>query len=270
MRLAELEARIASIAELDEVVGAMRALAAVRMRQALDSLRAARVHTETVRAALDAARALLPSSDEPAHAPPAVAVVFGTEHGFAGAYNERLFEQTAGTSLIVVGSRATAFARDRGFDVIAGLAAASHPSGVVDVAQRAARELARHLEQTGRAAADAVYGRGAASGTPAFERRRLLPAPGSGRPRTGFPPLHDLDPRVLVAALAREALIADLAWIAMESLAAESAARMQAMSAARDNIERKLADLRRTEHRARQDQITTELLDLVTGTQARR
>jgi hypothetical protein len=47
----------------------------------------------------------------------------------------------------------------------------------------------------------------------------------------------------------------------MKALAAERSARMQAMSAARDNIERKLADLQRAKHRARQDQVATELID---------
>ena len=269
MRLAELEARIASISDLDEVVGAMRALAAVRLRQAQESLAAARVHAETIRAALDAARALVPPPELAAETPHTI-VVFGTEHGFAGAYNERLLDEAAGCALIVVGSRAVALARDRGLDVIAGLAAASHPSGVLDVAGAATAELVRHLERAGNTTADVLHGRGSGAGTPTFERRALLPAPPPKRPRGAFPPLHDLEPRLLVAALGHEALIADLACIAMESLAAESAARMQAMSAARDNIERKLTDLQRAEHRARQDQVTTELLDLVTGTRALR
>ena len=270
MRLADLEGRIASISDLDDVVGAMRALAAVRMRQAQECLHAARATAETVRTALDSARALLPAPKDVQPERSRTAVVFGTEHGFAGAYNERLLEHLSGDSVIVVGSRAVTLARDQGLDLIAGLAAASHPSGALDVAHRTAAELARHLEQTGQATADVVFGTGGLSAVPSFARRQLLPAAKPARPRAAVPPLHDLDPRALVAALAHEALVADLACIAMESLAAESAARMQAMSAASDNIERKLTDMRRTEHRARQDQVTTELLDLVTGTRARR
>lgn len=38
----------------------------------------------------------------------------------------------------------------------------------------------------------------------------------------------------------------------------------------RDNIERKLVQLEQAEHRGRQDQVTTELLDLITGAEALR
>lgn len=267
MRLAELEARIGSISGLDEVVSAMRALAAVRLRQAQESLNAARVYAETMRAALDAARSLLPQPEITGPESPLTIVVFGTEHGFAGAYNERLLDQAAGCAPIVVGSRAVSLARERGLDVIAGLPAASHPSGVLDVALAAAAHLARYLEQTGHTTADVLHG-SATLGAQSFERQRLLPTRPSARPGAALPPLHDLEPHVLVPALAHETLIADLAYAAMESLAAENAARMQAMAAARDNIERKLTELRRAEHRARQDQVTNELLDLVTGTRA--
>jgi len=54
----------------------------------------------------------------------------------------------------------------------------------------------------------------------------------------------------------------------LESLAAENAARLAAMSAAHDNIGRKLEDLTRAEHQLRQDAVTTELLDVVTGSEA--
>ena len=54
----------------------------------------------------------------------------------------------------------------------------------------------------------------------------------------------------------------------MEALAGENTARVAAMSAAHDNIERKLEDLRRQEDQLRQSEITTELIDVVTGSEA--
>jgi F-type H+-transporting ATPase subunit gamma len=103
---------------------------------------------------------------------------------------------------------------------------------------------------------------------PAIETVQLLPVVRSRATRATTPPLYHLEPRALVDVLVTELVVAELARIAMESLAAESSARMQAMSAARDNIERTLADLQRAHHRARQDQVTTELLDLITGSEA--
>jgi F-type H+-transporting ATPase subunit gamma len=269
-RLAELEARVTSIGELDDVVGAMRALAAVRMRQATESMIAARAHAEAIRAAFDAVQALLP--EDHARTPPGrqLVVVFCTEHGFAGAFNDRLLDRVnerSDSPVIVVGSRGASLAQERGLNVVASLTAASHPAGVLDVARCTAASITAYLDREHLACVDVIYGCGGGIGAPAIDSLQLLPVIPSPSP-PGFPPLHHLDARLLVEQLINELMFAELARIAMEALAAESSARVQAMSAARDNIERKLGDLRRAQHRARQDQITTELLDLITGVQA--
>jgi F0F1-type ATP synthase gamma subunit len=67
-------------------------------------------------------------------------------------------------------------------------------------------------------------------------------------------------PRNYVSARLTEAVV--------ESIAAENAARFAAMDSAHDNVAKKLAQLHRSAHLARQDEITTELLDLMTGAEA--
>jgi F-type H+-transporting ATPase subunit gamma len=54
----------------------------------------------------------------------------------------------------------------------------------------------------------------------------------------------------------------------MESVAAENGARLATMQSARQNISQAVETLRGTEHRIRQEQITAELLELVTGMEA--
>lgn len=257
-RLAELEARHASLDELDHVVGAMRALAAVRMRQAQEARRAARAYADAIRRALTAAQALVPPARDCTNAG-ALTIAFATEHGFTGAFNERVLDRAAslGAPMLVVGSRGLALAQDRRLNVIGGLAGPSHTSGVLDVASRIADELAKHPE----AVVDAVYGV-AATGTPELETSRLLPLP-QPPASSALPPLHTLEPHRLIGRLTSELVLAELARIGVEAIAAESSARMQAMTSARDNIERKLDELERSEHRARQDQVTTELLELI-------
>jgi hypothetical protein len=70
-----------------------------------------------------------------------------------------------------------------------------------------------------------------------------------------------------------EKLVADYVFAlltesAVEGLAAENAARFAAMDAAHDNVSKKLEQLRQDARQARQDEITTELLDRVTGAEA--
>jgi F-type H+-transporting ATPase subunit gamma len=68
--------------------------------------------------------------------------------------------------------------------------------------------------------------------------------------------------------LTAEYILSQLTEAATESLAAENAARFAAMEAAHDNVGKKLQALRLDASRARQEEVTTELLDLVIGQQA--
>ena len=56
----------------------------------------------------------------------------------------------------------------------------------------------------------------------------------------------------------------------LESLTSESGARMVAMKAASENAEEIIGDLKKSYNRARQDAITTELLEIISGAEALR
>ena len=57
-----------------------------------------------------------------------------------------------------------------------------------------------------------------------------------------------------------ECFFAELTRAAMEALAGENTAH--------DNIDRKIEELKRQEDQLRQEEITTELIDVVTGSEA--
>jgi F-type H+-transporting ATPase subunit gamma len=65
-----------------------------------------------------------------------------------------------------------------------------------------------------------------------------------------------------------EYLFALLTEAAVESIASENAARFAAMESAHDNVSKKLAGLQQNARQARQTEITSELLDLITGAEA--
>jgi F-type H+-transporting ATPase subunit gamma len=54
----------------------------------------------------------------------------------------------------------------------------------------------------------------------------------------------------------------------MESFASENAARLAAMQSARDKLEKRLSELQDRQWRLRQEQITEELLEIVTDADA--
>lgn len=216
-----------------------------------------------------------------------VLLVVCSEHGFSGTFNERLLDRAVELSdpesrLIVVGSRGADLARERCIaqggpeagdrnspEILhsAGLEAipmATHAAVVTAVARR----LAEDLRDCGELSA--VYGRHLGGGRYNAAERGILPldpALMSGS-RLRAPPVHYLSPPILLNRLAGEYLLAAITHTLMESLASENAARLQAMESADDNIADRLEGLRMDANRRRQEAITDELLDVVTGAEA--
>jgi F-type H+-transporting ATPase subunit gamma len=83
-----------------------------------------------------------------------------------------------------------------------------------------------------------------------------------------IPPIVTLPPEQLLDQLAEEYVYAELCAAVMLSYAAENEARMQAMIAARSNVERKLDELTASYRNLRQEEITAEIIELSAGTLA--
>lgn len=275
-RLAHLRARIGDIGELLEVVSTMRSLAAVRMQQATESLAGAREYAEVVEVALGEALGLGEPDDRPdGRAGGRVLLLFCSEHGFVGALNEAMLDHAAdvleeGGRLFVVGARGEAVAQERGIAVAWTLPMTSHRDGVPVLARRIAADLYHHFAAGAFTRLEMAYPRTRPGGAWSIERRSLLPLDPAALPSPPgrVPPLHSLPVPELIARLVEAYTMAQIVHGALEALAGENAARFAAMSAARENIEKRLADLRRLERQVRQEEITTELLDVITGARA--
>lgn len=276
-RVSDLRARMRSLGELREVVGAMRSLAAVRIQQAQETLEAIREYASVVERALcDSAPYPPPGSDATVveQPPPMTGVVaFGSEHGFVGAYNDRVLDRALGQvdgprdSIFVVGARAALLAKELEHPIAWTCPMASHVGGVDDVALRTAAEIANGVAE-GLTRVVLVYTRSARGEASQVVAETLLPfdvRPYASTRGRRPPPLSNLRPRALFDRLVEELTFAQLARAATESFASENAARLAAMDSAHENIDNKLVDLVRLEREGRQEEITTELLDIVTG-----
>lgn len=73
---------------------------------------------------------------------------------------------------------------------------------------------------------------------------------------------------VLLSRLLRQYLFVSLFRACAESAASEHGSRLSAMQAAERNLDERLESLTQVQRRARQDSITAELLDLVSGFEA--
>jgi F-type H+-transporting ATPase subunit gamma len=272
-QLPRLQARISSLRELRDLVRALRALAASHVQEAQGALDGIRRYVEVVEDAIAEGAALLPETDgpPPSPLPPSASalIVICSEHGFAGAYNERLLdraviERRERQALVVIGRRGAALAAERGLDVDRSFAMATHVGGVLGVTRRVADYLAAVPT------ADVVYASYRRGSDVEEEIRRILPldpALLAGAERRSSP-LHHLAPDALLQSLAGEYLFAEITRAVMESLASENSSRLRVMEMADHNIGDKLESLRRTENTLRQESVTSELLDVVTGSEA--
>ena len=277
----EIATRITSLKELLDIVAAIRAMAASQMQQALRSLEAIRGYSEQIREALSEAATLLPSvgASEVA-APPDQSglVVFCAEHGLCGGFNEHPLREAervraasdGGVALIVVGTRGAQICRERGSSPDLVLPMATHCAGVTGAARRVAAELYRMFSERRIAGVDVIYAEYAGAQLPRIERRRLLPleVPIVQNASTQLPPIINLQPQRLFDEIVGEYFFATLENAAMQSFFSENSTRFRTMEAAHQNIQNKSSDLTKLMQRLRQNSVTTEILDLISGSAA--
>lgn len=268
-QLARIEARLDSLAELSDLVGALRSMAASRAREAQAALAGTRAYCGIVtRAIADIAPEGVAGSPSPSESAPVLLLVT-SEHGFVGGFNTRLVEHAAqdratDERLIVVGRRGQVAAAEAGLPVDMAFPMTSRVDGITPLARR----IAARVSDVGRARiASAWHGTGAAcriASHPVLPLGDLLP----GAAPAAWPPLRHLPAARLLQDLAAEYLFARIADALMESFASENGARLMAMDAASRNIDDRLETLRREERAARQEAATSDMLDLVSGTEA--
>ncbi len=195
-------------------------------------------------------------------------LVLGSEHRFVGGLNRMVIDHAErgllpGDRLFVVGSRGRLEAAGRGIEFDWSLPMISRLDGVPALARSISYELYRRFVGENIVGVSMMFARTAAAGRWSVEQRSLLPldpslfSTGAG----STPPLSNLGPDRLLDRLAEEYVFAELVLGAMETLASENAARLAAMGAALDNIERRLGDVRREE-------VTIEFLDVIAAAEA--
>jgi F-type H+-transporting ATPase subunit gamma len=280
-RLADITGDIANMGELRNIVSAMRSLAGMRVQEAQLALPEIRRYADSMAAAIEASLMLMPRQEPPRPARQGIRalVLCAAEHGFAGGFNERLVEAAEAELqprdvLFVLGSRGAALALERGTHAAWARPMATRLAGTPGTVNQLTRELYARIARGEISRVEVMFSRYRRGGQSTLERRLLLPldtasiAAGiaAGQPRQA--PFANLEPAALFEKLAAEYVFALLTEAAVESIASENAARFSAMEAACDNVQKKLQQLQQEASQARQTEITTELLDLVTGAEA--
>lgn len=287
--LEALGRRIATTEDLAAIVRTMKTLSAVSIRQYEHATVALREYTRTVELAL---QALL--RDRPAVRPERAAsgapivVVFGSDHGLCGRFNddiarfaaERLRELgvTSGRRrCLAVGARAGARLTALGEPVDATLSLPASVSGLTSLAQAVLIQVDAWGAPDGLGRVLLLYNRRTPQAVAVPRVRELLPLSAerlrnlAARPWPSRRlPMVVMDTQRLLSTVVRQHLFSVVYRAAAESLASEHASRLAAMQAAERNIEDHLEAQHARFRQRRQETITEELLDIVTGFEASR
>jgi len=294
-KLSEVQARMNGVHGLESVVGAMRGIAAARSREARSRLDGIRACARIVSAAIGDALLLIDdhtsretaTPDRDAKQDAAVVIVLCAEQGFVGTFNEHVIDaalasatahahaQSSSTEYLLLGDRGIVAATERGLNIGWSAPMITHADEVPALADRLTGVLFQRLIAGQTTRVSVIHATPNPTATVQIVEQILLPfdyerfsatssatSPATARRN---PPLINLPPQRLLSQLAEEYIFAQLCEAIMLSFAAENEARMRAMIAARTNVHDKLEALTGDFRRLRQEEITSEIVELSAG-----
>jgi F-type H+-transporting ATPase subunit gamma len=285
---ASLRRKIGGAGDLQSVVRTMKALAASSIGQYEQSVRALGDYYRTVSLGLSLCLKGGRSGAAPANRPSPSggiihAVVFGSDQGLVGQFNETvasyaakaLAELPGSPRVQAVGERVHARLSDAGLPLLDPFAVPSSVQGITPLVGQILTESEEHEGHDEVSELYLFYNRPASGAVYAPVAQRLLPLDDAWqREQTEVPWPSPNVPEILgsgtatLRALIREYLFISLFRACAESLASENASRLAAMQRAEKNIDELLEELNSTFHRLRQSGIDAELFDVISGFEA--
>lgn len=271
VRLTDIVAHIENVRQLDAVVVAMRGIAASHAQQSRGRLPAIESYAAIVARTIGEVLRLAPRDWDMSGAVradgPGALILFCAEGGFCGGLADRVLDTVRPeleTSIVFeVGTRGATIAEEQGIRLDWTTAMPNQIGAVPEVADRVAEAVYAGIADGRFLRADVIYPRPEA-GAITIERLSLLPL--DVRPflpeKEAQPPLTSLRFETLIEQMTAEYVYALLCSAAMHAFQAENEARMAAMVAARSHIEETLNTLVQREHQARQEEITSEIVEL--------
>jgi F-type H+-transporting ATPase subunit gamma len=280
--------RIRSVQSTKKITRAMELIASSRIVKAQQRVEASRPYAiQLTRAMEDLARQtgavqhpLLEDREQPTKAG---ILVLTSDRGLAGAYNanvlkvgEGLIRDVRGRGLepvlYVVGKRGIGYFRFRGVPMRQTWQGFSEVPPYAE-AQAIGRTLIRDFGDEEIDELHAAYTDFRSAFTLRATSQRFLPIAPEEVTGTGLAAVHaeylfEPEPEQILDHLLPQYVVTKVYAALLESAASENAARRRAMKAATDNAEELIKVLTRQANRARQDEITTEIMEIVGGAEA--
>ena len=286
--MATIRRKINNAADLQSVVRTMKALAAANIGQYEQAVRALADYYRTVELGLGAcfrarAQADLGPAEPPAASPIMNAVVFGSDQGLVGQFNEIVADYAVTTlaalpgtiQVWAVGERVQAHLQDAGLQLQGSFPVPNAVNAIAALVGRIQIETEDKFSPGADAGLYVFHNRQESVGVYQPVSQRLLPLDRQWiqqltqiRWPTKNPPQVMCGGIKTLQALLREYLFISIYRACAESLSSENASRLAAMERADTNIEELLDHLHTSFHQLRQSSIDEELFDVIAGYEA--
>lgn len=262
----ELETQIHRLSDIREIMSAMKNLALMethRLARFLDTQHRVVANIEGAAADFLTFHAdLLPSEENSRE----VYVLVGSERGFCGDYNEsllRAFEDTStgqtACAIAIGGKLESRFTADPRIAVsIAGASVVEEVDVVLSNLVEKLNDLNATAIGAGYLSLTVFHHDPDEDGVRISSLRPFKRPKGAGACAT-FPPMLNMEPRLFLAGLAEQYLVAMLHELLYRSLMAENQRRMQHMDTAVQRLERTAKELWQRRNTVRQEEITEEI-----------
>src|SRR4051794_1020468 len=286
-----LRRRIKSVESTKKITRAMELIAASRIVKAQARVQAAQPYAEGITDVVRNLQSAGGGSNSALLTPRAemhrvADIIIAADRGLCGGYNSSVIraaehdmrdQERAGreNAIVTVGRKAEGYFRFRGFPIDASYSGFSDAPSYEDARQVASAVVTR-FEAGELDRVQLVYTRFVSAGRQEVVVEPLLPlaadetadapAQTTGEPTADyeFEPNPDAILQTLLPRYTESRVYAAL----LNAAASEHAARQRAMKAATDNAEELILTYRRRMNRARQDSITTEIMEIVGGAEA--
>jgi F-type H+-transporting ATPase subunit gamma len=287
-----LRGRIRSIQATKKITRAMELIAASRIVKAQQRVHAAVPYSEQITEVVkdlaaaggDVRSPLLSGRDE---VRTKCYVVITADRGLCGGYNAGVLRAAEGEikadhlsgkqyAIVAVGRKAETYFRFRGYSMVTTFNGFSD-SPSYDNAKAIGQDVVRRFVDGEVDSVELIYTRFVSAGNQEVVLRPLVPleadvvtggdaAPGSDGQAAGYE--FEPEPGVILDTLLPRYVEARIYAALLNAAASEHAFRQRAMKSATDNAEELIKNLTRVMNRARQDSITTEIMEIVGGAEA--
>lgn len=284
-----LRGRIKSVQATKKITRAMELIAASRIVKAQQRVVAAVPYSDMITEVVRDLSAAGAGSDAPLLAGrPEVKnvcyVVLSADRGLCGGYNSGVLRATEGEikedalkgrghTVVAVGRKAEGYFRFRGYNI-----GQSFTGFTDNPTYSIAKEIGEYvtgLYESGEVdRVELVYTRFVSAGSQEVVQRPLVPLDsqvtegGDGKSETGRDYEFEPTPETILETLLPRYVEARVYAALLNAAASEHAFRQRAMKSATDNAEELIKTLSRIMNRARQDSITTEIMEIVGGAEA--